>query len=92
MGAPHGESTMERRPRAGETTEEAADPCSCAGAGGTPRGYSRGRWSLKEARIETVNKPHTHSHVHEHAYTHVHSQEGMILFWVWEDYMPPGQL
>ena len=38
------------------------------------------------------NKPHTHSRVHEHAYTHVHSQEGMILFWVWEDYMPPGQL
>lgn len=26
--------------------------------------------------------------MHEHAYTHVHSQEEMILFWVWEDYMP----
>lgn len=62
--------------------EEAVGPCSCAGRGrGMMQGHSRGRWFLKAAHIEIVNKPHTHSHTaFTNTHTCMHSREGTILY------------
>lgn len=76
-------SSPGQRPHEEELMEEAVGPCSCAGRGrGMMQGHSRGRWFLKAAHIEIVNKPHTHSHTaFTNTHTRMHSREGTILYY-----------